>query len=56
VDDKGLTKALAQAGVQKAKDELQSKAEEELKKQAGEKLGEQGGDLLQGILGGKKKE
>lgn len=56
IDDQGLTKALAQAGVQRAKAELQSKAEEELKKQAGDQLGEQGGQLLRGILGGKNGE
>jgi hypothetical protein len=56
VDDKGMANALAKAGVQKAKDELQSRAEQELKKQAGEQVGEQGGKLLRGILGGEKKE
>lgn len=56
VDDKGLANALAKAGVQKAKDELQSRAEQELKKQAGDQVGEQGGKLLRGILGGGKKE
>jgi len=56
IDDKGLTKALAQAGVQRAKAELQSKADAELKKQAAEQLGEQGGQLLRGVLGGQKGE
>jgi uncharacterized protein (TIGR03546 family) len=56
VDDKGLANALAKAGVQRAKDELQSKAEAELKKQAGDQIGEQGGQLLRGILGGQKKQ
>jgi len=56
IDDKGLTKALAQAGVQRAKAELQSKAESELRKQAGEQIGAQGGQILRGILGGKKEE
>ena len=45
---------LQAAGVERAKDELQSKAEKELKKQAGEQLGEAGGQWLRGILGGKK--
>jgi len=56
VDDQGLANALVQAGVERARDELQSKAEKELKEQAGEQLGEAGGQLLDGILGGKKKE
>jgi len=55
VDDKGLADALVKAGVQRAKDELQSKAQEELEKQVGGELGEQGGQLLKGILGGQKK-
>ena len=54
VDDKGLANALVKAGVQRAKDELQSRAQEELNKQVGDKLGDQGGQLLKGILGGKK--
>jgi uncharacterized protein (TIGR03546 family) len=54
IDDQGLANSLVKAGVQRAKDELQSKAEEELKKQVGEQLGEQGGQLLKGILGGQK--
>lgn len=56
VDDQGLANALVKAGVQRAKDELQSKAQEELQKQVGDQLGEQGGQLLKGILGGQKKE
>ncbi len=59
VDDKGLSKALVDAGVQRAKDELQNRAKDELNKQVGgalgEQLGEQGGKILDGILGGKKK-
>lgn len=60
VDDQGLAKALVKAGVQRATDEATARAKEELNKQVGEQLGnqigEQGGQLLQGILGGKKKE
>jgi uncharacterized protein (TIGR03546 family) len=56
VDDKGLADALVKAGVERAKEELQSKAQEELKKQVGDELGDQGGQLLKGILGGQKKE
>jgi hypothetical protein len=59
VDDKGLSKALVDAGVQRAKDELQNRAKDELNKQVGgalgEQLGEQGGKILDGIFGGKKK-
>jgi hypothetical protein len=56
IDDQGMAKALARAGVQRAKTELQSKAEAELKKQAGDQLGEQGSQMLRGILGGKKND
>ena len=60
IDDKGLANALVKAGVQRAKDEATARAKEELNKQVGDQLGnqigEQGGQLLQGILGGKKKE
>jgi len=54
VDDQGLAKALVQAGVQRATDELKSRAQEELDKHVGDKLGEQGGQLLRGLLDRKK--
>jgi hypothetical protein len=56
VDDAGLATALAQAGVQRAKAELQSRAETELKQHASNQVGEQGTQLLRGILGGKEED
>ncbi len=56
IDDKNLANALVKAGVSRATEELKGKAQEAISKEAGDKLPGEAKGILDGILGGRKKE